>query len=324
MAFEQDDPKDDPEEGDASVPDEDIVDITDHKREAKQLAGDDGEDEESDEDSDEEEEDEEEESEESEDEEEEETEEEEDEEEEEEEPVKSTPKVKKSKTPKDEIDISTIPLEKILEREDAKRALQSAHDKGAEAEKKRQADARKREQERLDALREEQELDELLETENKDELFNRIKERREAERAESEEGQKWVKGFAVAGAEYYRTQFADLGEETLDRIFAEMEDKPILELGPRLAEERLTLKMEKLMKERNSEEDEADEAEEGRKRRDKKAQKKTGPVENISKSKRSKSVRTERTEAQLREAYADGEVAFEELPEDLQKKLRGY
>ena len=319
MAFEQDDPKDDPEEGDASVPEEDIVDLTDHKREAKQLAGEDpDEEDESEEEADEDEESDEDESE----EEEEETEEE--EEGDEEKPVKPAPKAKKSKTSEDEIDISTIPLEKFLEREDAKRAMQSAHDKGAEAEKKRQADARKREQERLEALREEQELDELLETEDKEELFNRIKERRERSKAESEEGQKWVKGFAVAGAEYYRTQFADLGEETLDRIFAEMEDRPILELGPRLAEERLTLKMEKLMKERNSDEEEAEEAEEGRKKRDKKVQKKEAPVENISKSKRSKSVRTEKTESQWRELYADGEAALEELPEDLQKKLRGY
>ena len=220
-----------------------------------------------------------------------------------------------------EVDISKIPLDELLKRDDFKRFVQSTSDKAVAAAERRANEQRAKEREEIRRRREEEELDELFEAEDFEAVGKRAKEQRDKAKQDAAEYQRWGGEFSRAGELHYREVYADLGEETLDRVFGEMAGKPVFDLGSRLAEERLTRTMGDKISERVSAEIEARLAEAGVKARSTKVEKKETASEEVSGSKKSKPVRAEKTASDWVDSYNDGEVAFEELPADVKKKL---
>ena len=220
-----------------------------------------------------------------------------------------------------EVDVSKIPLDELMKREDLKRFVQSVSDKAVAAAEKRTNEQRAKERDDARRRREEEELDELYEADDFEAAGKLQKERRVKAKQDAAESTKWIGEFSRSGELYYREVYADLGEETLDRVYAEMEGKPVFDLGSRLAEERLSKTMDAKISERVSAEVDAKLTAAGVAERSEKVEKKETASEKVSGSRKSKSVRTERTDGDWQDAYNDGDAAWEELPEEVKRKI---
>jgi len=115
-----------------------------------------------------------------------------------------------------------------------------------------------------------------------------------------------------------REELADAGlaVDTIDRIARNADPETLRTRGYE------SLEVQRLDEE--AEEREAKDLSEGVQRRSERSRAGVGAVAEVSSKSRSKSVRTEPTEAERRDAYAEGDVAFEDLPEKLQRKIRGH
>jgi hypothetical protein len=240
-----------------------------------------------------------------------------DESEDEEEEKSSKPDLSKL-TPKELLDAS----------ETLRREVQSQVDQGRNAERRKVTEEAR--QRRLDrqTQTEEDELDELLEDGDFEGYGRKKAEKDKASKKRlAALGEAQVDIAAGLKERYGRL----LGETAVADVIGVLDnDFPqgysLIDLSDALARKAADKDLQKKIEEelnRRDTEEEADEVEGRAKKRSKKVAKKKTASTNVSSSRRSKPVRKATTDAELEEQYGDGEIPFDELPDNLKKKYGG-
>ncbi len=224
------------------------------------------------------------------------------------------------------VDVSTIPLDKLLEREDLQRAIQSVSDKAvAKADRKRKQESReRREDERLKA--EDEEYDELV----ADDDFEGIGKREAGKREKRKNLENAADELADAWVGELQKQYApSLGEDAVEEVFQEVRQAGTgvtgyaSALAKRQRDRELSALKEESAKSMADQIDAAVEAKLASKNletRDKNTEEGKSASEEVSAKAKSKTSQTPTTDAEWEESYGEGETAFEELPEHIQDK----
>ena len=200
-----------------------------------------------------------------------------------------------------------------------KRLVQSERDKATDLERKKARNDARKAREEAQRKREAEEDDALLESEDYEGFGKRELARRKAEKEETES----TKRYDLELFDNLQAQYADLGEDILTEIITDLESKgrlSILNLVDAFGKARSKKMIAEALREAGAtkkEDDEADETEARAKKRS--GKKKASP--DVSGNRKSKPVKKATTDDELIDQYNDGDLAFDELPEQVQKRV---
>ncbi len=219
----------------------------------------------------------------------------------------------------EDIDVSKVSDDNLYEDERVKRLVQSERDKAIDSERKKaQTDTRKA-REAAQRKRDQDEDDALLESEDYEGYGKRMSVKRKAEQEEVEAS----KRYDLALFEDLQVRFADLGAEKIEEVIRDLESKgtlSIVNLVDAFSDARAEKFAAKVSKKAKADEDDEDEADETEARAKKRSGKKKASAD-VSGSRKAKPVKKATTDDELIDQYNEGDLAFDELPENVQKRV---
>ncbi len=217
------------------------------------------------------------------------------------------------------LDVGKVTDESLYADERVKRLVQSERDKATDLERKKARNDARKAREEAQRKREAEEDDALLESEDYEGFGKRELARRKAEKEETES----AKRYDLELFDNLQVQYADLGEDRIAEIINDLESKGKLSI-PNLIDAfgktRSKMMITEALKEAGvtkKEEDEADETEARAKKRS--GKKKVSP--DVSGNRKSKPVKKATTDDEMIDQYNDGDLAFDELPPEVQKRV---
>ncbi len=218
------------------------------------------------------------------------------------------------------IDVGKVTDDDLYSDERVKRLVQSERDKATSSERnKAQNDARKA-REVARRKREEEEDDALLESEDYEGFGKREMARRKAVKEETEA----AKRYDLELFDSLQVQYADLGEAKIEEIINDLESKgnlTIPNLVGALGKAQSKVLIAEALKEVGATKKEDDEADEIEARAKKRSGGKKKVSSDVSANRKAKPVKKATTDDEMIDQYNDGDLAFDELPEEVQKRV---
>ena len=215
-------------------------------------------------------------------------------------------------------DVGEVSDDDLYADERVKRLVQSERDKATDLERKKARNDARKAREEAQRKREAEEDDALLESEDFEGFGKREIARRKAEKEEVDA----AKRYDLELFDNLQVQYADLGEDKISEIINDLESKgrlSILNLVAALGKAQSKMMVDQVLKGQKDTKKEDDEADETEARAKKRSEKKTSS--DVSANRKAKPVKKATTDDELIDQYNDGDLAFDELPPEVQKRV---